>query len=53
MNSLNRMGLVEEIGADSWRVPSNLVQTLSERRRTFLSVEVLVKARGKDIGREM
>lgn len=50
INSLLRMGMVEELGPDTFKIPSNIVDQLSQRRRSFLTIEVISREQEQQLG---
>lgn len=51
INSLIRMGLVEELSTKSFKIPHNLVEQLSQRTRSYLTIEVLSREQDQQLSR--
>lgn len=48
INSLQRMGFIEEVSSNVWKIPHDLVQKVSQSQRCTISVEIIEKARNRE-----
>ncbi len=53
IRTLSRRGLARSISAGRWEVPSDLVETLKNRRIRFIAIDTLERMKGHGLGLEM
>ena len=53
IRTLSRMGLARSISAGRWELPSDLVETLKNRRIRFIAIDTLERMKGHGLGLEM